>query len=103
MSIEDVVLSTLLEGAQTVPEALRALVVYDEMQRPRTQRLVEASREAGYMMTGQGQETRLDPDLLQENLSSKWDFIHDFDMTKHRDEALAKLEGKLANGCRMNV
>lgn len=93
------ILPALLGGTQTVPEALVTLVVHDEIRRPRTQRLVEASREAGYMMMGQGKETRLDIDLLQEKLSSKWDFIHDLDVAKYWDEALAKVERKLANGC----
>lgn len=96
MSIEDVlILSTLLGRIRTVADAVIALKVYDRMRRPRAQRVVEASRQAGYMMTGKGVDTMLDFEKLKEKLPPSWDFIHELDVTKHRDEALAQLEQEL--------
>ncbi|KAI0860335.1 hypothetical protein F4860DRAFT_479540 [Xylaria cubensis] len=97
MSIEDsLILSTLLGRAKTPAEALTALQVYDQVRRPRTQRIVESSRVTGTMLTGSEQ---LDPEALR-TFMSRWDFIIDIDMKKHRDEAIqlmeTKLKGKMA-------
>lgn len=48
------------------------------------------------MMTGRGEETRFDQELLRDRLPPSWDFIYDLDVAKHRDEALAKLEHALS-------
>lgn len=53
MSIEDsFILSTLLDHARTPVEAVAALKAYDQVRRPRTQRIVESSRETGDMLIG---------------------------------------------------
>ena len=62
MSIEDsLILSTLLGRAKTPVEVLTALKVYDQVRRPRTQRIVESSRATGDMLTG---TVKLDPKTL---------------------------------------
>ena len=92
MSIEDsLILSTLLGRAKTPVEALTALKVYDQVRRPRTQRIVESSRATGDMLTG---TVKLDPKTLDSFMSS-WDSIVDIDMEKHRDEALQMMEAEL--------
>ncbi|KAI0182210.1 salicylate hydroxylase [Xylaria flabelliformis] len=92
MSIEDsLILSTLLGRAKTPAEALTALQVYDQARRPRTQRIVESSRVTGTILTGSEQ---LDPEALR-TFMSRWDFIIDIDMEKHRDEAIQLMETKL--------
>lgn len=97
MSIEDaLILSTLLGRAITPRDAEAALRVYDEIRRPRTQRVVYSSRGTGLIIMGRGKETRLDPTLLQEHLSPRWDFIYNFDVGRHRDEALKELSVELA-------
>ncbi|KAF3026646.1 hypothetical protein E8E14_014510 [Neopestalotiopsis sp. 37M] len=93
MSIEDsLVLSTLLGSAKTPKDAAVALKVYDEVRRPRTQRIVESSRETGLIMTGQGKETQLDLSKLKEKVLPRWDFILNIDMKQHRDEAVKLME-----------
>lgn len=48
MSIEDsLILSTSLHRAKTPVETIAALKVYDQVRRPRTQRIVESSRATG--------------------------------------------------------
>ncbi|KAI0815453.1 hypothetical protein GGR55DRAFT_699280 [Xylaria sp. FL0064] len=92
MSIEDsLILSFLLGRANTPSEAVTALQVYDQIRRPRTQRIVESSRVTGTMLTG---SERLDPETLR-TFMSRWDSIVDIDVEKHRDEAIQMMEAKL--------
>ncbi|KAI2467336.1 FAD/NAD(P)-binding domain-containing protein [Annulohypoxylon bovei var. microspora] len=96
MSIEDsLVLSTLLGRAKTPTEAQTALKVYDQVRRPRTQRIVVSSRETGTIVRGRGEETGLDLGKLRENLLPRWDFIIDYDNEKHLKEAVEMMEAEL--------
>ncbi|KAI1272727.1 hypothetical protein F5Y07DRAFT_378971 [Xylaria sp. FL0933] len=92
MSIEDsLILSALLGRANTPSEAVTALQVYDQVRRPRTQRIVESSRVTGTMLSG---SEGLDQETLR-TFMSRWDFIVDIDMERHRDEAIQMMEAKL--------
>lgn len=96
MSIEDaLVLSTVLGRAKTPVEALVALKVYDQVRRPRTQRIVESSRETGVIMSGKGDETMLDHKKLSELLLPRWDFILDYDNEAGCREAIEMMESAL--------
>lgn len=100
MTIEDsLILSSLLGRASSPAEAIIALKVYDQLRRPRTQRIVESSRETGKILAGRGFETGLDLEKLRDKLLPRWDFIIDFDNEKHRDEALELMEAELTK-CR---
>ncbi|ETS82835.1 hypothetical protein PFICI_04711 [Pestalotiopsis fici W106-1] len=93
MSIEDsLILSTLLGRAKTTKDAGAALKIYDQVRRPRTQSIVESSRETGLIMTGQGKETQLDLSRLKQKVLPRWDFILNIDMHKHRDDAAKLME-----------
>lgn len=92
MSIEDsLILSTFFGRAKTPAEAITALKVYDHVRRPRTQRIVESSKATGDMLIGVHE---LDPETSK-SFMSRWDFIIDIDMEKHRDEALQTMENEL--------
>ena len=65
--------------------------MYDEVRRTRTQRIAESSRLSGRIMCGKGDGVGLDPDKLREALAKRWEFIHEFDLKKHKEEALALL------------
>lgn len=96
MMVEDVViLSGLLSRASSRAEAIAALEVYDEVRRPRTQKIVDSSRETGLVLTGRGQDTGLDLGKLQEKLLPRWDFIVNFDIKEHLNEAVRKFDSKL--------
>lgn len=98
MSIEDsLILSSVLGRATNVSEALVGLRAYDEIRRPRTQRIVESSRGTGDILTGRGKETKLDPVAIDEKLFPRWDFIHEFDVAKHREDALELMDKYLAS------
>ena len=97
MSIEDsLVLSALLGRAQSVSDARTALKVYDQVRRPRTQRIVESSRGTGQISFGLSEEFGLDFDKLKAGLLPRWDFIVGFNNEKHREEAIELLEKELA-------
>ena len=96
MAIEDaLVMPNLLEGlgADGIPKAFE---VFDAVRRPRTQKLVSTSREAGqlYDLELPGVEDNLE--LLAENLSSRYKWIWDFDLEAHVEEAKAMLRNKLS-------
>ncbi|KAI0158097.1 hypothetical protein GGR57DRAFT_510328 [Xylariaceae sp. FL1272] len=94
MSIEDsLILSTLLGHAKSPEEAVTALKVYDQVRRPRTQRIVESSFGTGAILMGRG-EGGLNPGNIGP-FFSRWDFIIDIDMENHRDQALKIMDTEL--------
>lgn len=96
MSIEDsLILSSLLGRAKTTTEACVALKIYDRIRRPRTQRIVESSKDTGLIMTGKGEEIGLNLEILKQKVLPRWDFIIDFDVEKHLDEAMIMMAEEL--------
>lgn len=96
MSIEDsMVIAALLGKTSNPTEAQTALKVYDEIRRPRTQRIVDSSWGTGQLMMGIDKDAGVDPKKLKEALGPRWDFIMDLDTEQHRDEALSMLEQEL--------
>ncbi|KAK9772018.1 putative Salicylate hydroxylase [Seiridium cardinale] len=98
MSIEDsMILYTLLGRSKTAADALTALKVYDQVRRPRTQRIVESSRVTGEVSTGISEQTasyvKRPGTLLR-----RWNFILDIDMENHRNEAISIMETALEGG-----
>ncbi|KAI0407222.1 hypothetical protein F4802DRAFT_605711 [Xylaria palmicola] len=94
-------LTTLWQGSgagmsieDTPSEAVMALQVYDQVRRPRTQRIVESSRITGTMLTG---KKEIDPETMGAFMSG-WDFIIDIDMGKPRDKAILLMGVQLNGG-----
>lgn len=99
MMVEDVViLSTLLGHATSTAGAIAGLETYDEVRRPRTQQIVNSSRETGTILTGRGKDTGMDLERLQEELLPRWDFIVNFDIGNHIADARQRMDNKLRNG-----
>lgn len=97
MSIEDsMVLSTLLGRSKSQEEAVVALKVFDQVRRPRCQKVVESSNGTGVIVTGQS-EVGLDAAKLKQALEHRWDFIFHLDMPKHRDDAIELFEAEVKN------
>lgn len=93
MSVEDsFMISSLLSRAKTTIQAVNALKAYDQVRRPRTQRIVESSLGTGAIMTGRGGETKMPLDQVKEKLTHRWDFILGIELEKHRDEAIAIMD-----------
>lgn len=92
-AIEDaMVLDTLLSAVKGPAQLEAALVAYDRVRRPRTQQIVASSSVTGRIMSGMDTEAGLDPDKLRVALGSRWGFILDFDLKKHKEEALAAMK-----------
>ena len=99
MSIEDsLILSTLLGHAKCPAEARIALRVYDSVRRPRTQSVVDSSKGTGQIVTSQDPETGLDASKLREKLRHRWNFILDFNVLEHKDQAIRQMEAELKTG-----
>lgn len=93
MSIEDsLILSTLLGRSRTQSDATAALRAYDEIRRPRTQRIVDASRTMGLLLTGRDEEARLSAKEIGRKSDGFFGFIHDLDVEKHREEAIKLMD-----------
>lgn len=69
-----------------------ALKAYDEVRRPRTQRVVESSRVTGVIMSGRGEGIEVNVEKIREGLKERWVFIYDFDLERHKEDALAALK-----------
>lgn len=91
-------MSTLLGQAKTPAEARVALNIFDQVRRPRTQRVVESSHTTGEILTGKYAESGLDSTKLKKVLAPRWDFIIDFDNEKARDEAVELMQAEVKKG-----
>ena len=91
MAIEDAaVLSTLLGHVQALnsSELERAFRAYDTSRRPRTQRLVTTSRDAGMLYDFQKERVGDDPELFKQDLLQRMRWIWDTDLEQHCDDAV---------------
>ena len=92
-AIEDaMILRTLLASIRLPEQVDAALRAYDEVRRPRTQRIAESSRATGMIMSGRGEGIGVHAEKMREGLKERWEFIYDFDIEKHKEDALAALK-----------
>jgi salicylate hydroxylase len=93
-AIEDVMILETLLGEVKEPSQLDAAIkAYDELRRPRAQRVVQSSNSTGRIMCGKGPEVGLDVDRLRATLGPRWAFLHGFDQKEHKKAALAAFRG----------
>jgi len=91
-TIEDAMILHTLFASIGLPEQLdAALRAYDEVRRPRTQRIVESSRATGMIMSGREEGIGVNAEKMREGLKERWEFIYDFDIERHKADALAAL------------
>ncbi|KAK4208654.1 hypothetical protein QBC37DRAFT_296207 [Rhypophila decipiens] len=83
-----------LTSATQIPAAFRA---YDALRRPRCQRVIDSSREMGYLCCGQGEggTVGLDPDALRGAMAGKWDFIFGLDFEEYKKQAVGMMREEL--------
>jgi len=92
-AIEDTMILRTLLASIRVPEQLDAsLSAYDEVRRPRTQRIVESSRITGMIMSGRGEGIGVHTEKMRQGLKERWEFIYDLDIERHKEDALAALK-----------
>jgi salicylate hydroxylase len=89
MAIEDaLVLSQLLGQVQEKTDLQKAFKAYDAVRRPRTQKLVSTSRDAGCLYEFQKEGVRDDVEALRNNLEGRMRWVWDIDLEKHLQEAM---------------
>ncbi|KAI0905198.1 mannitol 1-phosphate dehydrogenase 2 [Ustulina deusta] len=90
MGIEDCyVLGNLIGEAKSVADLDRAFRAYDEVRRPRTQKLVTTSREAGRLWDFELEGHGDDVDALQRNMDSRMHWIWNVDLPAELERARA--------------
>jgi salicylate hydroxylase len=95
MALEDAVILGRLFAQITAPDQVpSALQVYDEVRRPRTQRVAQSSRERGKILSGIEGSVGLDVGKMREALRERWGFIHGFDLEEQIEGAVRGLEGE---------
>ena len=102
MALEDsYILSSLLgrlvsqagDGKQpSTPAISAALYAYDHVRRPRSQRLVETSRQAGIVYEFQGPSEGDDPDKISLNLNRRYKWIWVKDLKEDLGEAFRTMD-----------
>ena len=92
-AIEDaMVLEALLKEVKNPNEVSAAFKAYDQVRRPRAQRIVHSSFGTGIIMCGRGEGIGLDGDKIREAMPGRWVFIHGQSQAEHKKEALAALK-----------
>ncbi|KAI0890387.1 salicylate hydroxylase [Annulohypoxylon maeteangense] len=89
LAIEDaMVLGTLFSKVTSSRDVPAAFKAYDEIRRPRCQRVIDSSREMAGVYCGRNPGAGLDPDKLREIFASRYSFILGLDMEAHKAEAM---------------
>ena len=101
-AIEDSLLLGRLFAAVDMPSKVGpAFQAYDYIRRPRTQKVCETSREAGYLFTSQTPVSE-DPMNFKEAIESRMDWIWNHDLQREVREALDYMDRILADGERQS-
>lgn len=88
MCIEDVyILSHLLSGCRTKEDLPAVFKAYDAVRRPRSQKLVKTSREAGMLWEFEGEGVGDDLEAFEENAVNRMDWIWDHHITEDLEHA----------------
>ena len=88
-AIEDAcVLSALFEKVSTSGHVPKALAAYDQVRRPRAQKIVRTSREAGLLVSMSMPGVGDDLDKMKEELDTRQQWIYDCDLVAQNEEAV---------------
>ncbi|KAF1836162.1 FAD/NAD(P)-binding domain-containing protein [Decorospora gaudefroyi] len=94
MCIEDVyILSELLSQCRDRSTIEKAFEAYDAVRRPRSQKLVRTSREAGMLWDFEGEGVDDDLEKLEENALRRMDWIWDYEIVEDLERAKGMMEG----------
>ncbi|KAI1209956.1 salicylate hydroxylase [Annulohypoxylon truncatum] len=92
LAIEDaMVLGALLSKVTSSKDIPAAFKAYDEVRRPRCQRIIDSSRETARIFCGRNPKIGLNPDKLREVIRPRWNFILGLDVEAHKAEAVRLL------------
>ncbi|KAI1424319.1 salicylate hydroxylase [Xylaria sp. FL1777] len=85
------ILGALLSCVSSADQVPMAFQIYDEVRRPRAQKILESSRDSGLIVCGADQTVGLDVERMKAELSVRAALIEDLDLVAYRDEAVQKL------------
>lgn len=89
MGIEDVyILSELLSQCTSKSDIAKAFHAYDAVRRPRSQKLVKTSREAGMLWELEGEGVGDDLEALKQNALTRMNWVWDHDITEDLTRAI---------------
>jgi salicylate hydroxylase len=95
MCIEDVyILSELLSQCQTKDDLENAFHAYDAVRRPRSQKLVKTSREAGQLWDFEGEGVSDDLEAFEKNATTRMSWIWDHEIVKDLERAKQLMAGE---------
>ena len=95
MALEDAfVLSRLLGRLEKEDDLENAFYAFDAMRRPRTQKLVTTSRDAGEVYDLEGEGVGDNMDAFKENLHARYQWIWEKDLEAHLQEAVQLMDAK---------
>lgn len=93
MGMEDVhFLSHLLSFCANTEDIKKAFKIYDEVRRPRSQKIVQTSREAGMLWEFELEGVGDDLEALEKNAVDRFDWIWDFDHKRELQTAVKMLQ-----------
>lgn len=96
MCIEDVyILSHLLSRSTSKIDIEKAFHAYDAVRRPRSQKLVKTSREAGMLWEFEGEGIGDDLEALEENAVSRMTWIWDHEIREDLEKARQIMAGEI--------
>jgi salicylate hydroxylase len=95
MCIEDVyILSGLLSECKSKVDIRKAFKAYDATRRPRSQKLVQTSKEAGELWEFEGANVGDDLEALEHNAVNRMDWIWDHDIRQDLGSARSMMTNK---------
>ena len=95
-AIEDaLVLSTLISKVTSPSQIPNAFIAYDQVRRPRTQRVITTSREMGRLQGFMQEGVGNDIEKIRQAMSSRMNWIWQRDMVAQNKEAVALFEESL--------
>lgn len=95
-AIEDAcVLSALFERVSTPDDVPKALAAYDQVRRPRAQRVVSTSRESGQLMSMQQPGVGDNIEKMREKLESRMHWVWHRDLVAQNEAAIKLFEEAL--------
>ena len=95
MCIEDVcIMSQVLSECHSNTDLAKAFRAYDATRRPRSQKLVKTSREAGMLWEFEGEGVGDDLEALEQNAVKRMDWIWDYDITEDLERAKEMMEAE---------
>lgn len=89
------ILGALLGCVRSSDQLSTAFEIFDEVRRPRAQRILDSSRESDMILCGADQSIGLDVERMRAGLSTRADLVEDFDLMAYKDTAVEKLIARL--------